>query len=315
VSATGEQRSGYLRAAARSLSTSIFLLRIILPLSFAVGVLDWLGVLRQIGAVFEPLMQIWRIPGEAAVVLVSGWLVGIYGAVAAMAVLPLTADQITILAVLSLTAHNLVVESAVQDRTGTPWWQMILARLLTAALLAWIAALALARGDPSSPAAPTAAAVVSAHASLESFLLGWARSAGELILKIVLILLGLMLLTEWMRRRDVYRRLARVLRPLLRFLGLADSVAFLWITAAVLGLAYGSGLLMEEAKEPGRYRPDELRDLNVSIGVCHSLIEDSALLVACGASLFWITVPRLLAAALAVRVVRILGRIHLTLRP
>jgi hypothetical protein len=136
------------------------------------------------------------------------------------------------------------------------------------------------------------------------FLLHWAASAGKLALKIFVILLGLMLVTEWMRANDVYHRLARPLRPVLSFMGLAPSVAFLWITAMVLGLAYGSGLLMEEAREPGRYRPADLRDLNISIGVCHSVLEDTALLMALGAGLLWITVPRFIAAAVVVRVAR-----------
>ena len=115
-----------------------------------------------------------------------------------------------------------------------------------------------------------------------------------------------MLVTEWMRARDLYHRLTRPLRPLLRFLGLADSVAFLWITAMVLGLAYGSGLLMEEAKQEGAYRPQDLRDFNVSAGVCHSIIEDSALLATCGASLFWITIPRVVVAAAVTRLTRLI---------
>ncbi len=268
------------------------------------GLLDWFSILRRIGELFAPAMGIWRLPGESALVLVSGWLVGIYGAVAAMAIMPLSAVQVTILSVLTLTAHNLPVESTVQHRTGTPWWLVTGVRLATAALLGWIIALVIAGGTSAPATLARHAAAPQEHLAFGRFLLHWLASAGRLTLKIVLILLGLMLVTEWMRAHDLYRRLTRPIRPILRFLSLSESVAFLWITAIVLGLAYGSGLLMEEAKEPGRYRPQDLRDLNVSIGVCHSLFEDTALLVACGAGLFWITLPRLLAASLAVRVTR-----------
>lgn len=254
-------------------------------------------------------MGVFALPGEAAVVLVSGFLVGIYGGVAAMTILPFSADQVTILSLILLTAHNLPVESTVQHKTGTPWWLTVSARVSTAALLGWIAALALVPPSERAavePLAPVAAAA--ARAPFTGFLLHWLSGAGGLVWKILVILMGLMLLTEWMREKDVYHRLARPLRPLLSAMGLKPSVAFLWVTAMVLGLAYGSGLLMEEAKEPGRYRPEEMRDLNISIAINHSVVEDTALLAALGANAFWITIPRFVAAAIVVRVVRLLSR-------
>ena len=291
----------------RGARTALFLLRIILPLSFAVSLLDWVGLLAKIGRLLAPAMGAFGLPGEAALALVSGWLVGIYGGVAAMAIMPLGAAQATVLSLMLLTAHNLPVECAVQHKTGTPWWLSLTVRIATAAILGWICAAFLIplntrAGIVVLPATP------SAHGPFGSFLAHWALSAGKLTLKIFVILLSLMLVTEWMRAQDIYHRLARPLKPILSAMGLAPSVAFLWITAMVLGLAYGSGLLMEEAREQGRYRAADLRDLNISIGICHSVLEDTALLVAIGAGLFWITVPRLIAASIVVRVTRIIVR-------
>ena len=42
-----------------------------------------------------------------------------------------------------------------------------------------------------------------------------------------------------------------------------------------------------------------IRD-SLSLGISHSLIEDTFLFVAIGASLFWVLVPRMVAAALMV---------------
>lgn len=308
-SATMNERAGgdYPRAAARGVRTAVFLLRVILPLSFAVSLLDWVGLLEKIGHLLAPAMGAFGLPGETALVMVSGWLVGIYGGVAAMTILPLTPAQVTVVSLMMLTSHNLPVECTVQHKTGTPWWLSVTVRMLTAAALGWICAAIIiphaTRGEIA--AIPTTHV---AHVGFVAFLKHWALSAGKLALKIFLILLGLMLVTEWMRAQDIYHRLARPMRPVLRFMGLAPSVAFLWITAMVLGLAYGSGLLMEEAREPGRYRAAELRDLNISIGICHSVLEDTALLCALGAGLLWITVPRFIAAATVVRLTHVLAR-------
>lgn len=298
-------RGEYARATIRGLRTVVFLLRIIIPLSLLVSILDWLGILSRIGMLLAPTMRLFHLPGEAAVALVSGWLVGIYGAVAAMSILHLSGSQISVLALMTLTAHNLPVETTVQHRTGTPWWLTISARIATSALLGWIAAAALhAVGADDGGAATRAIAPGAARSAFGPFLGHWAWGAGKLAAKILVILLALMLLTEWMRARDIYHRIAAPLRPVLAFMGLSGSVAFLWVTAMVLGLAYGSGLLMEEAREPGRYRPEELRALNISIGLCHSVLEDTALLASVGASLIWITIPRFIAAAIVVRLVR-----------
>jgi hypothetical protein len=302
-------RGEYARATIRGLRTVVFLLRIIIPLSFLVSILDWLGILSRIGMFLAPAMRLFHLPGEAAVALVSGWLVGIYGAVAAMSILHLSGSQITVLALMTLTAHNLPVETTVQHRTGTPWWLTISARIATSALLGWIAAVALHAVGVDEGGALGAGAIApgAARSAFAPFLAHWALGAGKLAAKILVILLALMLLTEWMRARDIYHRIAVPLRPFLAFMGLSGSVAFLWVTAMVLGLAYGSGLLMEEAREPGRYRPEELRALNISIGLCHSVLEDTALLASVGASLIWITIPRFIAAAIVVRLIR---RIH-----
>lgn len=45
---------------------------------------------------------------------------------------------------------------------------------------------------------------------------------------------------------------------------------------------------------------DSLVRLNLSLGISHALIEDTILFVAIGASLFWVLIPRVVAAALMV---------------
>ena len=72
------------------------------------------------------------------------------------------------------------------------------------------------------------------------------------------------------------------------------------MTAAVFGLAYGAAVIVEEAKE-GYLSKDELEVLHLSIGINHSLIEDPALFLPFGLSAFWLWVPRMITAVIAVR--------------
>ena len=291
------------RALARSARTGWFLVRIMVPLSAGIGLLQWTGTLEWIGRRLAPAMGLFGLPGEAAVALVAGAVTGVYGGVAAAAAVPLTKVQLTVLALMVLTAHNLVVESAVQSRSGTSGLRVSAVRVATGLLLGALLWQTLGRGDAGAAAVPSALPPP-AEATFAAFAAAWARGAAYLVLKVGLILLGLMIATELMRAYGVIDALVRPVRPIVRFLGLSERVSFLWLTAIFLGIAYGAGLIIQDAAEPGRFRPGDLRDLHVSIGLCHSVLEDTVLFVAIGASPFWILAPRPIAAALVVRAVR-----------
>ena len=61
-----------------------------------------------------------------------------------------------------------------------------------------------------------------------------------------------------------------------------------------------AGEIVEEAKE-GHLNKEELEGLHLSIGINHSVVEDPALFLALGLNAFWLWVPRLITAMLAVR--------------
>lgn len=278
-----------------------------LPISLGVALQRWTGLLASLGEACAPAMGLFRLPGEAAVALVSGYLAGIYALLGAMAMLPLSASAVTILGAMALVAHNLIIECSVQDRAGTPWWWMLLARLLASllvgAFVAWSLAALEALGLPALWPAELPASgrtAVPVAGSLGALLAGWAREAFALMAKVVVIVTAMMVATEWMREVGLIRRLERGARPALRALGLHERVAFPWLTAQILGVTFGSGLLIEELRD-NRIDPREVRALNTSIGISHSLLEDTILLAAVGASLFWIIVPRMAAAILVVR--------------
>ena len=283
----------------RGLGTAFFLTKIIVPLSAAVAALQFAGALAVLGRVLAPVMGLFGLPGEAAVALVSGCCVGVYGAIAAASSIPLTAVQTTVLALMVLTAHNLIVESTVQGRSGASGIRMALLRIAGALVLGALLWQVLRHGEQGTAFAQTAA--TPPLGDLGAFAGAWALGTARLLLKIYLIVVSLTIGTEWMRSFGVFEVLTRYLRPAMRFLGLTDNVAFLWLTATILGLAFGAGVIVDESREPGRFRPEELEDLHVSIAISHSLLEDTLLFLAIGASFPWILIPRPLAAALAVR--------------
>ena len=65
----------------------------------------------------------------------------------------------------------------------------------------------------------------------------------------------------------------------------------------------------DRADESGRCTPDELKRLHMHLGVNHSTIEDPALFLALGISVFWTIVPRLIAAAVVVNVYNLANKV------
>jgi spore maturation protein SpmB len=298
------------RALPRAGRTILLLCKLMLPISLGVGLLRWTGALAAIGRVLAPAMDLFHLPGEAAVPLVTGYLAGIYALLGAMAMLPLEPTAVTIMGAMALVAHNLIIETTVQDRTGTPWWWMLLVRLLTSMVVGLIVASSLAALQARDvPALWLRFVPAAAHTSVPTaggfghFLAGWSREAMRLMVKIILVVTAMMIGTEWIRMRGYMEKLEHAVRPLLSFLGLNRSVAFPWLTAQILGVTFGGGLLIEEMKVRSIQQRD-VRALHTSIGISHSVFEDTILLAAVGASMFWIIVPRILMAVVVVRLVR-----------
>lgn len=108
----------FLRGGKSGVETIWTMSKVILPVFFAVKILEKMNVIRFLANWFEPLTSLFGLPGEAAVPLVLGNVLNIYAALAAIEPLNLTAKHITILAVMISFSHTLPVETAVSKRVG-----------------------------------------------------------------------------------------------------------------------------------------------------------------------------------------------------
>lgn len=294
------------RGLRRALAATYRLLMIVVPVTLVVNLLDWTGLLHILGRWLGPVLGLVGLPGEAAVSLISGALVNVYAGIAALAPLHLTLAQLNILAVMVLVAHSLPLEGAVQQKAGVSGWRMVALRLGASFVLGVLLAhiipgAATTASDGGSGAAAAAAVGWGGH------FLSWLIATGQLALKMLIIITALFLATEVLREYGWLERLAVPLKPVMVLLGLPSAAAFAWLTAAAVGLLYGSALIIEEA-EQGQITRDGLVRLNASIAVSHSLLEDTGLFMAVGASFFWLLLPRLVAAAIIARVASYMAR-------
>jgi len=281
----------------RGWSAFLWLMKIVIPMSFLTAVLAWTGWLGRLDFLLAPLMGFMGLPSMAALPIIIGGLTGIYGGIAAMAVLPFTVAEMTLLANFLLISHNLIQEGVIQAKSGLNPVKATLFRI-AAAVITVYAVTFFIKTDPT--AAAQAGALGASAQSFQLMVVDWGVSMLNLSVKIFFIIMTILTLLDIAKSMGWVMPVVKALSPFLRILGLSEKVGILWMTAVVFGLTYGGAVIVEEARQ-GHISREELEELQLSIGINHSMVEDPFLFMPFGISAFWLWVPRLITAMAATR--------------
>jgi len=292
-------KSGLLAGVKKGWGSFIWIGKIIIPVSFLVTLLQWTGWLNQLDFLLNPLMSLLNLPPEAVLPIVSGMLINLYAAIAAMTAIPFTLEQMTLMAVFNLIAHNLIAEGIIQHKSGINVVKITLIRIITAVLTVLIVSPFF--GDTSQSV--TLPAELTVHTPLLAVLSDWAMAMLGLLLKIFGIIMVIMITLETSKVMGWIEYVIRLFQPLMRILGLSSRTATLWITAVLFGLMYGGAVIVEEA-ERGVLAKEELERLHISLGINHAMVEDPALFLVLGLNAFWLWVPKMVMAIIAVQAYR-----------
>jgi hypothetical protein len=276
----------------------VWMVKIIFPVSFFTALLGYSGLLNALNFVLEPAMGALNLPSIAALPIVVGLLAGLYTGIAAMVVLPLTIDQMTLIAVFLMASHNLIQEGIIQAKSGLGGLKATLVRLVASVVTVMVISQFL---DNGSTAAAGTAGTLSGTLPFLVMLKAWFLATLSLFVKILIIIIAIMILLEIMRNYNIIEYIVKILNPFLKILGLEKKVGIMWLTAVVFGLSYGAAVIVSETKN-GSFTRAELENLHLSIGINHAIIEDPALFLSFGLNPFWLWVPRFMAAIVAVHV-------------
>ena len=293
-------QKGFLAGVGKGWGSFVWMCKIVIPVSFLVALLQWSGWLYQADFVLNPVMRLIDLPSEAVVPIITGMLINIYAAIASMTVISLTTEQMTLVAVFSLIAHNLITEGIIQFRSGINIAKITLVRIGVAILTVLIVSQFL--GDTTGSIAVSTEPMV--DTPLVAALGVWFKSLLLLLSKIFLIIMLIMIALESLRWLGWDEHLFGLFEPFMKFLGLSNRAAMPWVAAVIFGLMYGGAVVQEESKR-GDLTKAELEHLHISIGVNHSMIEDPALFLALGLNGFWLWVPKLVMAIITVHVFRV----------
>ena len=289
------------KAIPKSGKTIWWLLKIILPVSLSVTLLQYWGVIAFIAHYMTPAFSVIGLPGESVIVFISSIFLSLYAPIAVISTLSLEMREITILAVMCLISHNMIIETAVQKKTGSSAFIMFFLRISMSFIAAYILNLLL----PAHIGAKLLAVEITEFGSITELLQNWIKDAGGLSLKITLIVFGLMILQNVLKEFKILDIISKTFAPFMKIFGLSANSSFLWFIAQLLGLTYGSAVLIEEV-ENNEITKYDANLLNYHIAINHSLLEDTLLFVAIGVPAGWMIVPRFIIAILVVWTVKLI---------
>ena len=280
----------------KSAKTSIWLLKLILPISLAFRLLDYSGLLVYVADFLNPIFIHLGLPGSTAIIFITSIFLPLYAPLAIITSMTLTLRELTILALMCQVAHNLPVESAIQAKTGTSFWAMFSVRIFMSILIGFVLnlILPLQMGEPSFMLTS-----VESMNSLSDVFVAWAITSLRISILIISIITILMVSYRLLEEYNLINKLSKSIEPILKFFGLPKSTAFLWLIGYIVGLAYGGALMIDQMDE-GKVTKAEGSLLNYHLAISHSVLEDNLLFVALGVSIWWILVTRLIAAWIVV---------------
>lgn len=278
----------------QGLKTAFWLLKITIPVSFGVLLLDYFGGLEFIAQYTSPVFKLIGLPGVAAIVIITSIFTNIYSVIAVLTAFMLPLRDGTIIAVMCLISHGFIIETAVLKKTGSSPVRMILLRLIASFIVGWSL-------NKIMPGNFTSGEILNLNKQLvfSEVLLNWAYLISKTVIKILVLVNLLLILQKVLDEFGLIKWLERPLKPFMKIFGLPEATTFSWIVANTLGLAYGSAVMINQVKE-GKMKKKQADLLNHHISLSHSQLEDPLLFLTLGYSLPWLILPRIFIAIIAV---------------
>jgi len=280
------------------MKTAWWLIKITIPVSVGVLLLDYFGFLDMMAVYTGPVFRTMGLPGVSAIVLITSIFTNIYSVVAVLSTLNLPLREGIIIATMCLVSHGYIIETAVLRKTGSSASRMLILRFLSSFFIGWFLNLVM----PGSSSVETLS-VARMHGEFQPVFIHWLKAISATTLKIIILVNLLLILQKIMEEFGLIKWLEKPLMPLMKLFGLPRQTTFSWIVANAIGLAYGSAIMISLSEE-GKMNRDEADLLNHHIAVSHSQLEDPLLFLTLGYTIHWLIWPRILVAMAAVWVRR-----------
>ena len=202
--------------------------------------------------------------------------------------------QASILAFMIALCHALPMECAVNRKTGSSFWKMGAIRIVMALVCALILNIILP--DMQGKYIYLGA---EADSSFWEVMKIWLISQVKMSLMVAFIIYSLMVVQRMLEAYRLLDPLSRLLSPLMAVFGLPRHASYMWLVGNVLGISYGSAVMVE-LEEKGLVTREEANDVNYHLIMNHSMLEDTIVFAATGISALLLITTRLCFALLLV---------------
>lgn len=274
-------------------SVCFTLFKLMIPVIIVVKILEEMGAIPLISKFLEPLMSLVGLPNSMGLVLTTTMLTNIYaGMLLFFQLAPqenLTVAQVTVLSGLLLMAHGLPVEVRIVQQAGVRLMTALSIRLVSALLFGLLLHHLYQWGGWLQQPAE----LLWTPPEVDSSLKAWALNQLESLFMITMVVSVLLTLLRFLRWIHVERLMIWLLRPVLKVLGIGAQATSLTIIGITLGLAFGGGLLIREA-QTGHISKRDIFSALCLLALCHSLIEDTLLVLLLGADITGVLWMRLI---------------------
>ena len=293
-----------------AVSASLELFKVMVPILVLVKILQELGLIKYAALPLEPIMGLLGLPAEMGLVWASALINNIYTGMIVLASLvgdaPITTAQATIIGVLMLVGHGLPVECAIARKSGARFLFQVLSRLVGAFVLAWLLhTIYSATGTLQGPAT----ILFTPETTGDQTIWAWTLSQAKNLASIVLIIFCLLVMMRVLHAIKAIDLMNRVLRPILSLIGIGPKASAITVIGLTMGLSYGGGLIINEARNGNVGKEDIFYSLTL-MGLCHSLIEDSLLIMLIGGHISGVLWGRLVFSIIAMAgIVQIVRRL------
>ncbi|MEH6470779.1 MAG: hypothetical protein V7752_05960 [Halopseudomonas sp.] len=307
MSSVSRKFSGFFSGLAREIFEVTWILyKMMIPVVIVVKLLEEFGAIELVTGLLAPLMGWVGLPESMGLVWATAMLTNIYAGLVVFYPLalsePLSVAQVTVLAILVLSAHSLPLEAQVARRAGIRLPVTLLLRIGGGLLLGLLLHWSYSWGELHQQANT----LIWQPEAPDTSWTGWAGQQLYFLLVVFFVIAALLTLMRLLRVLGVEKLMIWMLQPVLRLLGIGTQATSITIIGITLGLSFGAGILIREV-QAGHIPQQDIFGSIMLLGVCHSLIEDTLLLMLIGAQADGILWLRL---GFAVVLIALLSRLY-----
>ncbi len=271
-------------------------LKIMIPVSVIVKVLDLLGFITILGDWLAPVMEWMGLPTSFGLITATTAFANLYSGIYVFTNFTgsesYTQAQVTVLALMMLLAHTLPIELEVANSVGVKRWFMFLVRFSSVFLagitlhkiLFWGAWL-------QGKSVPI---FTNTSQKLQYVWYEWIAAQLKNYAFIIIIIFCILLMMKLLKYFGIITFLQKTLAPMLKILGMNKEILPMTLVGILVGLVFGSALIIKEKEENPNIHPKDFVYAMVLLGLCHAIIEDTLLVMGIGASIWGVLLFRII---------------------